>query len=374
MKPATALLTLILLWGVSSRTSAQNLSPGYYVVVAAYGQDQESFAKTYAGKINTGGREAKYGFDATRNFYYVYLNYTTEFNQALTWMEQARKDGFENSWVRIMKGLPNGPAVDAPVSKNSIQTPDTKPTTPVPTVAPPPAPVARQDVTTVKESQVPAPELPVVREEKTETKPAASPQETAVAPAPVPPAEKPPEISPSDVMVHPDLLRNATVLLTLYNPTNNMQIEGDVEIVDAERAKLMVKVKGNDFITLPDPKSKSGKLLLISNSFGFRKVQHELNYKSTALDTLPPFMDVIDNHYRIKFDMSKLHRGDIAVLYNVYFYNDAAIMQPESQYELNKLLQMMKDNPTMKITLHGHTNGNSAGTTLPGRTTRIFSP
>jgi outer membrane protein OmpA-like peptidoglycan-associated protein len=358
MKRATiVLLTLAFLSGFSIRASAQNLAPGYYVVVAAYLQDQESFAKTYSEKIAGGGREAKYGFDATRNFYYVYLHYTTDFGQALSWMEQARKDGFENSWVRIMKGLPEAPVTE---NKNPAPAPAGKTTTTVaPPIAAPAAPTARQDVTVVKESPVPATEPPVVREEKPETKPAAA----VVVPSPsVAPAEKPqPEVSPNDVMVHPDLLRNSTVLLTLYNPTNNMQIDGEVEIVDAERAKLLAKVKGNDLITLPDPKSKSGKLLLISNSFGFRKVQHELNYKSTAQDSLPAFMDVIDNHYRIKFDMSKLHRGDIAVLYNVYFYNDAAIMQPESQYELNKLLQMMKDSPTLKITLHGHTNGNAAG-------------
>jgi outer membrane protein OmpA-like peptidoglycan-associated protein len=56
----------------------------------------------------------------------------------------------------------------------------------------------------------------------------------------------------------------------------------------------------------------------------------------------------------------RLHKGDIATLYNVYFYNDAAVMLPESQYELNNLLAMMQEKP-YNIVLHGHTNGNASG-------------
>ena len=36
-------------------------------------------------------------------------------------------------------------------------------------------------------------------------------------------------------------------------------------------------------------------------------------------------------------------------------------MLPESKYELTSLLQMMQDNEKYRITLHGHTNGNSRG-------------
>jgi outer membrane protein OmpA-like peptidoglycan-associated protein len=147
----------------------------------------------------------------------------------------------------------------------------------------------------------------------------------------------------------------------MYNPTNREVVEGTVEIVDSEGAKLLGKAKGNDSLMLPDPKTKTGKLTLIGSSFGYRPVQHELKYKSTEKDSIPNFMDVVDNHYRINFGMDKLRRGDITVLYNVYFYNDAAIMLPDSKYELNKLLQLMKDNPGYRIKLHGHTNGNGQG-------------
>ena len=48
-------------------------------------------------------------------------------------------------------------------------------------------------------------------------------------------------------------------------------------------------------------------------------------------------------------------------MYNVFFYIDAAVMKPDSKFEVDKLLEMLKENPNYKIKIHGHTNGNSHG-------------
>lgn len=86
-----------------------------------------------------------------------------------------------------------------------------------------------------------------------------------------------------------------------------------------------------------------------------------MNYYDTEKDTLQPDISLVGNYYMVRFEMARLHKGDIAVLYNVYFYNDAAIMLNESKYELNKLLTMLKENQKYKIILHGRTNGNGRG-------------
>ncbi len=149
--------------------------------------------------------------------------------------------------------------------------------------------------------------------------------------------------------------------MSLYNSTTNQVIDGDVEVVDTERARLITKVKGNTYVNLPNPGSKSGQLSLVTTTFGFRKEQHELNYKNTEADTTQPYVSLVGNYYMINFGLSRIHKGDISTLYNVYFYNDAAIMLSSSQYQLNSLMQMLTENPKLKIVLHGHTNGNAHG-------------
>ncbi|HEY8935253.1 MAG TPA: OmpA family protein, partial [Cyclobacteriaceae bacterium] len=66
--------------------------------------------------------------------------------------------------------------------------------------------------------------------------------------------------------------------------------------------------------------------------------------------------------------------GDIVVLYNVFFFKDAAVMMPESKYEVDNLLEMMNENPKCRIRLHGHTNGNATGKIISmGETKNFFS-
>jgi outer membrane protein OmpA-like peptidoglycan-associated protein len=62
--------------------------------------------------------------------------------------------------------------------------------------------------------------------------------------------------------------------------------------------------------------------------------------------------------------LKELVRGDIAIMYNVFFFKDAAIMRPDSKYEVNALVTMMKEFPNRKIVIHGHTNGSLRGKIL----------
>ncbi len=352
MKISLALSALIILfvWAPAQSQDVQPgpvLEPGYYIVVAAYRSQQIDFVKKYTDKLGKDGRSAKYGYDAIRNFYYVYLDYYTDFDQSIREMLKTRQSGgFADAWVRVMK---------VPAMKDKVNLlVEEKPSS----TAPPLDHTASAKQTDVVVATEPA-------KEKTEssTVPFVKP-----ANPPVEPIDNP----KADPVYRPQILTTTPVFISLYNPTNNKVVEGDVEVVDTERAKLISKVKGNDYLLLPDPKSKSGQITLISTSFGYRKEQHDINYKSTEQDTLQPFIALVGNYYMIKFDMVRLHKGDIATLYNVYFYNDAAVMMPESKYELNSLLQMMKDNPNYRVRLHGHTNGSAHGKLITMGDSRNF--
>ncbi len=326
---------------------ADQLAAGYYVVVAAYHEGQDDYAQKFADKINQGGLHASFGLDANRKLIYVYLAYYTDFKESITEMEKARQSGgFADAWVRVM-------------GESGV------------------------------EKEVAAKPVPVAVEKKAEEKPAATvyiaipkdvvdqarKEEAAQVTTNVPTsADATPVIEnpKADPVLLPQTLANTPIFLSLFNSRNGRVIDGEIEVIDTERSRLITKVKGNSYLTLPDPKSKTGDLTLVCNAFGYRKAQHNINFKNTEADTLRPYVDMVGNFYLVKFDLVRLHKGDISTLYNVYFYTDAAVMLPESKYELNSLLQMMQDNEKYKITLHGHTNGNSRGDIITMGPSRNF--
>lgn len=135
------------------------------------------------------------------------------------------------------------------------------------------------------------------------------------------------------------------------------ELTGDIDIIDSDRLTKAASYDGNKRVFIK-PVNKTGKLKLICQVFGYRKVQKDLNYN---LPDSTSGIKIENGDVVVSFDLTRLKKGDFAIMYNVYFYKDAAIMRPESRYEVTSLLEMMKENPKYKIRLHGHTNGNSAG-------------
>ncbi|NJN28897.1 MAG: hypothetical protein HC819_24485 [Cyclobacteriaceae bacterium] len=90
------------------------LQKGYYIVVAAYRIGQEKYMEAYVSKLNNSGLHTKFGYDLGRKFYYIYLDYYTDFDESIEQMLKTRKEGgFGDAWVRIMKeGYNPQPAVE----------------------------------------------------------------------------------------------------------------------------------------------------------------------------------------------------------------------------------------------------------------------
>ncbi|MBX2915756.1 MAG: OmpA family protein [Cyclobacteriaceae bacterium] len=310
------------------------LQKGHYIVVAAYRIGQEKYMENYVAQLNNAGHHSKYGYDAGRKFYYIYLDYYADFDESIAEMLKTRKEGgFDRAWVRVMKEGYGAPSVTIE------KTPDTK--------VNPDSNASALLVTEPKTATEPVKkEEPVVAKQPESEKPKEEPKEEKAK-------QEKPKGAPS--------LKEANVLFYLYNPTNSQPIDGEVELVDSDVSRLIKKVKAHEVMPMVDPKNKSGKITLIGSSFGFRKVQHDFNLNEISPEDLPEHIEWKDDKYIIHFDLARLHRGDIETLYNVYFYNDAAIMLPESKYELNRLLDFMNSNERYKIVLHGHTNGNARG-------------
>lgn len=309
----------------------EELQAGYYVTVAAYSKAREDYAQKFTAKLKDKGLDARYGFNTSKNLYFVYLSYFTSLKPSLIEMQKVRDQGeFTDAWVRVVTG-------DIP----------------------------REDAVSIQETG---------KEKQNAEKVVEQPKESEQKPALVMPEKPATEEKPEDeievtdnppiVQHDPMTLGNTEVFLSLFNAANNRIVDGEVQVIDTERSRLLTTVKGNEYLILPDPKSKSGQLTLVGEVFGYRKLQHEINYPLPLADTVKPYVDLMGTTVAVLFDMVRYHKGDIATLYHVYFFNDAAIMLPESKYELNSLLQMMQENQNYRIRLHGHTNGNYHGKIL----------
>lgn len=147
-------------------------------------------------------------------------------------------------------------------------------------------------------------------------------------------------------------------MFKIFRAVDNASIEGDVNVIDTDRSRKMAAYKGNMIVRVADPASKSDNVSMVCEVFGYRKVQRDLNYGN-------PEGEGIEKDEQgavvIPFELVRLQRGDIAVMYNVYFFKDASIMRPESRFEVNSLMDMLNENPKYKIKIHGHTNGGAHG-------------
>ncbi len=307
-------LFLICLLLIAGQALSQSLDKGYYIVIGAFAQTKESYAKKFAEN-----NQAKYGFDTKRKLFLVYLEEFKEFSPSIDQMLSVRKAGkFPEAWVRVIKDVRMGGGEEVKTGgAEEVKTEGTK--TPV---------------TTVPDAEI-----------KSEFK--KDPISTSE-----PSTSSPPQLPTSS---------SPQLIFRMFDANNSKPIDGKIEIIDTERARLIQKNNSTDTLPVPDPKSKSGMLSFITDVFGYRKIQHEVKYDQPVVDSAKHYIDREGDFYVIQFEMVRYHKGDIATLYNVFFFNDAAIMQPESKYELNKLLEMMQSNPNYRIMLHGHTNGNARG-------------
>jgi outer membrane protein OmpA-like peptidoglycan-associated protein len=153
---------------------------------------------------------------------------------------------------------------------------------------------------------------------------------------------------------------------------DSKRVKGEVVVADVDLAKRIGTYWGDTLVYVPQPKSKSTDIALSCLVFGYRKVQHNINYLNPQRDSIKV---LADSTLVVPFKLMRLQKGDVAVMYDVFFFKDAAIMRPESRYEVGALVEMMKENAKYKIKIHGHTNGKSHGKviSMDGSSNNFFS-
>lgn len=291
----------------------------HYVVIGAFAIKKN--AVRFTSRATTGNLQAKFELNPNRQLYYVYVLTTDDRQQAIDLALRLRSESpYNDTWV--FKGLLGEEQIMATRG------------------------VDINPATLDKVEEVLIGDQPVPAEEKN----APSRQVTFE------------EVSPTDqqttTLSTAEDLSGKNFLFKVFRADTKEAIEGDINVIDSERSKKVGSYAANRQVRITNPNNKSGNLSLITEVFGYRKIQREINFNN------PEAADIAtdqDNTVVIPFELVRLQKGDIAVMYNVYFFKDAAVMRPESRWEVNSLLDMLNENPKYKIKIHGHTNGNAPG-------------
>jgi outer membrane protein OmpA-like peptidoglycan-associated protein len=177
--------------------------------------------------------------------------------------------------------------------------------------------------------------------------------------------EEPPVEIVEEVMEEPANIEAKEGYYYMYFNTINKktmkEVRGRVRLIDPERAKELSLEESHQIVEVKDPQNGTKRIKASTQIFGFKEVQHLINLDEPVNDSTSSFVDVVGDSIILDFELERFKKGDVLVMYNVYFFKDAAVMKPESKYELLSLLDMLEENDKLKVRIHGHTNGNASG-------------
>ncbi len=146
-----------------------------------------------------------------------------------------------------------------------------------------------------------------------------------------------------------------------FRENNFKEIPGKIEVINPDKPQRIAFKDAHKLVSIPEGFNRSGNVQLICEIFGYKKIQNDFNINDPINDMTSPFLSEQDDVLVVDFELRRYTKGDLVTMYNVYFFKDATILRPESKYELQQLLEMLKENEDYKIKILGHTNGNNSG-------------
>lgn len=315
-----------------------------YVVIGAFAVHKNAIKFTsHASKLHM---SAKFEMNPSRNLYYVYVLSTEDRDAAIREANKLRSETeFTDTWVYSGH---MGKFSEGQSASNVARGVDINP-------------VTQKKMEEVPAEQVTQPNdlqaslTPAKTSTATEASRATNPVSASESTTPTTAVASPP--LPNSTPDKSDEIEGKRFVFNIFRSMDNEKVEGDVDVIDPDKSKKVGTYKGNTPVRITSPGNKSGTVSLVCEVFGYRKVQKDISYTAPEGEGIT----TEEGSVSVPFELVRLQKGDIAVMYNVYFFKDAAIMRPESRYEVNSLLEMLKENPKYRIKIHGHTNGGSHG-------------
>jgi outer membrane protein OmpA-like peptidoglycan-associated protein len=314
-----SLLVFILLIG-ATLLQAQD----YYVVIGAY--RVKKYADIFTGYARNAKYDARQGKQEQRQLTYIYVLKTNDRQQATQLTVHLQKNSeFKDAW--LYKGPLTTNEPKAPVVQNTP-----KPTEkPIETPVEKPQPEETKPIETASEKPVEQPkEEPV--EQPTEETPAEEPEDK-----PLPPAR-------------------GKYFKFVVTTADGTPLQTTLHNVDRLQGRDLATYPSGTYADVTRPADPSMPLSIVCGIFGFKEEVKIIDYSDPS--QTPGATQDEKGAWVIPYQLERLKKGDVSVMYNVSFYKDAVVMTPASKSELDELVNMMKLNPNYKIKIHGHNNGN----------------
>ena len=328
-----ALFTILLNTYSKGQTSdIKPLQKGIYMVVGSF--QNKTNALRFKDRLLSEGRKPSIMFSDQTNFYYVYIQKYATVDEAIPQVNIIRTTtSFDDAWVLAYSPGSGMTATSTIPTNNKIVTDQKEQVSP----------------DAGKKPLDPSIVSPAIISSDTKERPKNTSKITSVEIE---------QYTPERFKTEKDQYK---MIFNTYNAVTETKVNGDVNIIDPDRLKLIRTVRAHEVNFINEPHNQSNSLEFIAEIFGYKKAQHNLDLGKEINGETKAFLSVHSDSLFIDFPLVRYEKGDVAIMYNVFFYKDAAIMKPESQFEINSLLEMLKERPDYKIRISGHTNGNASG-------------
>ncbi len=288
-------------------------TPTYHVVVGAFQVEQNAAHLT--AKVNQEGLTARYLRNEAKGLFYVVVFQSRESKPAFAEVMRVRaQTSFTDAWV--FRGQLGEPSPTVP----EVTQPAEEPQRPV-----------EQGVAVVEpEETKEEPTEPIVEE-----RPQQEPVTEEVVETKPKPAGKP-------------------FFFRMTSEATGNTVVGEVHILESAKATQYQSYKSNEVVYLPAPQNRLGTYQVVTLAAGYKEMKRTINYADPAASAaeVGPAQEFV-----ISLPLVRVKMGDYIEFSNVRFFPNSAILQPESQNELDGLVQLLKENPKYKVKVHGHCNG-----------------